>query len=102
MKEEEFCSKFYLCDLREYKNCEMVTKDCDEVYNLAADMGGMGFIQSNHSVILYNNTMISFNMAEASRRNKVKLLFFASSACIYPEHLQSEAKIINLKEKDAW
>jgi nucleoside-diphosphate-sugar epimerase len=38
------------------------------VFNLAADMGGMGFIQSNHSVILYNNTMISYNMLEAARQ----------------------------------
>jgi len=102
MKEEEFCNKFVLCDLREKKNCMEVTKDCDEVYNLAADMGGMGFIQSNHSVILYNNTMISFNMLEAARLNGVKLFFFSSSACVYPEHLQTEAKIINLKEEDAW
>jgi len=102
MKEEEFCSKFILCDLREKKNCLEATKDCDEVYNLAADMGGMGFIQSNHSVILYNNTMISFNMLEAARVNKCGLFFFASSACVYPEYKQTEAKIVNLKEEDAW
>jgi len=52
---------------------------------LAADMGGMGFIQSNHSVILYNNTMISFNIMEAARQNKAKRFFYSSSACIYPE-----------------
>jgi len=102
MKEDEFCTKFILCDLREYKNCFAACEGCDEVYNLAADMGGMGFIQSNHSVILYNNTMISFNMMEAARNQKCKLFFFASSACVYPEHLQGEAKIINLKEEDAW
>ena len=44
-----------------------VVKDCEHVFNLAADMGGMGFIQSNHSVIMYNNTMISFHMLEVSR-----------------------------------
>ncbi|KAG9151798.1 hypothetical protein Leryth_002078 [Lithospermum erythrorhizon] len=53
-------------------NCLKVTKDVGHVFNLAADMGGMGFIQSNHSVIMYNNTMISFNMIEASRINEVK------------------------------
>ena len=49
-----------------------VVKDCEHVFNLAADMGGMGFIQSNHSVIMYNNTMISFHMLEVSRILGVK------------------------------
>jgi GDP-D-mannose 3',5'-epimerase len=48
-----------------------VCEGCDHVFNLAADMGGMGFIQSNHSVILYNNTMISYNMMEAARQNGI-------------------------------
>jgi GDP-D-mannose 3',5'-epimerase len=54
------------------ENCLAVTKGVDHVFNLGADMGGMGFIQSNHSVIMYNNTMISFNMIEAARINGVK------------------------------
>jgi len=62
----------------------------------------MGFIQSNHSVILYNNIMISFNMVEASRRNKVKRFFYASSACVYPEYRQLQTDIPGLKEADAW
>jgi GDP-D-mannose 3',5'-epimerase len=62
----------------------------------------MGFIQSNHSVILYNNTMISFNMMEAARVNDVKRFFFASSACIYPEHKQVTEDCVALKEADAW
>jgi len=65
-------------------------------------MGGMGFIQSNHSVILYNNTMISFNMLEAARRNNVKRYFYASSACVYPENKQLDPKNPGLKESDAW
>jgi GDP-D-mannose 3',5'-epimerase len=52
-------------DLRLFENCQKVLKGCDHCFNLAADMGGMGFIQSNHSVIFYNNVMISFNMMEA-------------------------------------
>ena len=44
-----------------------VTKDCNQVFNLAADMGGMGFIESNQSVLLFNNTMLSFNMLEVGR-----------------------------------
>lgn len=49
-----------------------VVEKCDHVFNLAADMGGMGFIQSNHSVIFYNNTMVTFNVLEAARQCNVK------------------------------
>lgn len=101
-KEEEFCNEFHLVDLRSLENCLKVTKDIEEVYNLAADMGGMGFIQSNHSVILYNNTMISFNMVEAARRNGVKRFFYSSSACVYPEYRQTDEANPGLKEGDAW
>eukprot|EP00123_Amoebidium_parasiticum_P011843 comp20933_c0_seq1/m.27959 comp20933_c0_seq1/g.27959 ORF comp20933_c0_seq1/g.27959 comp20933_c0_seq1/m.27959 type:complete len:348 (-) comp20933_c0_seq1:328-1371(-) len=101
-KENEFCNEFVLGDLRDFAVCKEVTKDIDVVYNLAADMGGMGFIQSNHSLILYNNTMISFNVLEAARINGVKKVFYASSACIYPEHIQDDPKNPGLKESDAW
>jgi GDP-D-mannose 3',5'-epimerase len=56
----------------ERENCLEVTKGCHWVFNFAADMGGMGYIQSNQAYILYNNTMITFNMAEASRLNGVQ------------------------------
>lgn len=72
MPEDMFCHEFHLVDLRVMDNCLKVTQGVDHVFNLAADMGGMGFIQSNHSVIMYNNTMISFNMLEASRISGVK------------------------------
>lgn len=71
MQEDQFCDEFHLVDLRLFENCKKVCEGCDHVFNLAADMGGMGFIQSNHSVILYNNTMISYNMVEAARQNGV-------------------------------
>ena len=57
-QEEIFCDEFHLVDLRVFDNCLKVAQGCEHVFNLAADMGGMGFIQSNHSVIMYNNTMI--------------------------------------------
>jgi len=101
-KQEEFCDEFMQLDLRDLNNCLQLTKGAEEIYNLAADMGGMGFIQSNHSVILYNNTMISFNMAEAARRNGAKRFFYASSACIYPEFKQVDPNNPGLKEADAW
>jgi len=103
-KQEEFCDEFHLFDLRTLDKCLELTKGADEVYNLAADMGGMGFIQSNNSLILYNNTMISFNMIEASRKNGVKRFFYSSSACVYPEEKQMEVNscVDGLKESDAW
>jgi len=101
-KQEDYCDEFHLVDLRSLDNCVLATKDCEDVYDLAADMGGMGFIQSNHATILYNNIMISFNMVEAARRNGVKKFFYSSSACIYPEYKQTDEANPGLKESDAW
>ena len=71
-QEEVFCDEFHLVDLRVFENCKKVCEGADHVFNLAADMGGMGFIQSNHSVIMYNNTMVSLNVLEAARQCKVQ------------------------------
>jgi len=105
MSEDMFCHEFHLVDLRLFENCLKVSTGCDHCFNLAADMGGMGFIQSNHSVIFYNNTMISFNMMEAARIAGIVRFFYASSACIYPEGKQLETDLggnSGLKESDAW
>jgi GDP-D-mannose 3',5'-epimerase len=101
-EEPEFCDEFLLLDLRTLHGCIDACKNCYEVYNLAADMGGMGFIQSNHSVLFYNNTMISFNMMEAARRCGGKRFFYASSACVYNESKQEDENNPGLKEGDAW
>jgi len=101
-EEKQFCTEFKLLDLRTLDTCLEATKGCEWVFNLAADMGGMGFIQSNHATILYNNVMISFNVAEACRQNGVSRLFYSSSACIYPEGLQLEAQVTALAEDMAW
>ncbi|CAF3498463.1 unnamed protein product [Rotaria sp. Silwood1] len=100
--EDEFCNEFLHMDLRAFDNCLLATKRCEWAFNLAADMGGMGYIQSNNSVILFNNTMISFNMIEAARQNGVQRYFYASSACVYPEHIQTEEKVAALREEQAW
>ncbi|MCP4417274.1 MAG: NAD-dependent epimerase/dehydratase family protein [Chloroflexi bacterium] len=94
--------EFELLDLRYRKNCLKATKNIDEVYALAADMGGMGFISSNHSQILHNNILINVHTIEAARENGVKRYLFTSSACIYPEYKQLEATIAPLKEEDAY
>ena len=102
MKPEEFCDEFLLLDLRTYENCHKASEGCNWVFNFAADMGGMGFIQSNHSVILYNNLMCSANMLEAARRNGVERFFYSSSACVYPEFKQTEVDNPGLPEDCAW
>jgi len=101
-EEKEYCDEFHQVDLRSLVNCLTATKGCDEVYNLAADMGGMGFIQSNESVLMFNNTMISSNMLEACRRNKVARYFYSSSACCYNEKKQLDVDNPGLREGDAW
>ncbi len=97
-KKEELCNQFEVADLRTLDECLRVTVEVEDIYCLAADMGGMGYIQSNHATILYNNTMISFNMIEAARRNKAKRFFYSSSACIYPEYKQVDPENPGLKE----
>lgn len=94
--------EFQLLDLRRWENCLEATRGIDEVYALAADMGGMGFISAHHGKILHNNSLINIHTLEAARVNQVKRYFFTSSACIYPEHLQQETEVKPLKEEDAY
>ncbi len=106
IKYPEFChtdaDEYLLLDLRRWENCIRVTNGVEEVYALAADMGGMGFISKFHAEILHNNILINTHTIEAARLNGVKRYFFASSACVYPEFLQTETKLVPLKEKDAY
>jgi nucleoside-diphosphate-sugar epimerase len=74
----------------------------DEVYALAADMGGMGFISSHHAQILHNNSLINIHTLDAAHENGVKRYLYTSSACIYPEYKQTDANVIPLKEEDAY
>lgn len=94
--------EFLILDLRDKKNALQATAGMEHVYALAADMGGMGFISSNNALILYNNALINLNTIEAARKNKVKRLFYSSSACIYPEYKQMKANVASLKEDDAF
>jgi nucleoside-diphosphate-sugar epimerase len=94
--------EFEILDLRRWDNCLQATRGVDEVYGLAADMGGMGFISSHHSQILHNNSLINTHTLEASRINGVKRYFYTSSACIYPEYKQTDANVTPLKEEDAY
>src|ERR1700677_1522157 len=81
-------------DLRRIENCLMATRGgIDEVYNLAADMGGIGYITANHADIARNNILINAHMLEASRQNKIKRFLFSSSACVYAQSKQLDANV---------
>ena len=94
--------EFEILDLRRWDACLQATRNVDEVYALAADMGGMGFISAHHAQILYNNSLINLHTLEAARTNGVKRYLYTSSACIYPEYLQEDANVTPLKESDAY
>jgi len=94
--------EFEVLDLRRWDNCLQATRGIDEVYALAADMGGMGFISGNHAQILHNNILINTHTLEASKVNGAKQYFYTSSACVYPEYLQTDAHVTPLKEEDAY
>lgn len=94
--------EFELLDLRDRESCLRATANVDEVYALAADMGGMGYISSNHAKILRDNLLINIQTLEAALQNGATRYFFASSACVYPEYLQDDANVVPLKESDAY
>lgn len=99
---ESTADDFQLLDLRRWENCLAATAGVDEVYALAADMGGMGFISSHHAQILHNNSLINLHTLDAARENGVKRYLYTSSACIYPEHLQEDINVVPLREEDAY
>ena len=92
--------EFFECDLRIYSNCLLATIGIDEVYNLAADMGGMGFISKNNSAILCNNSLINIYTLTASADNNVSRYFFSSSVCVYPTNKLATTNPKPLKEDD--
>jgi GDP-D-mannose 3',5'-epimerase len=93
---------FIQCDLRNPSACLDVSSGVDEVYALAADMGGMGFISTAPASIFHNNTLIDLNTIEAARVNDVSRYFYASSACVYPEYMQMAECARALREEDAY
>src|SRR5579875_268489 len=93
---------FALLDLRRWENCLRATEGVEEVYALAADMGGMGFISAHHAQILHSNTLINFHTIEAARLNGVKRYLYTSSACVYPEYRQNETAVTPLREEDVY
>lgn len=88
-------------DLKDSVNASVVTSGIDTVYNLAADMGGMGFIEKNKALCMMS-VLINSNLLESSRMNGVNKYFFASSACVYNQSHQLNSENPGLKESDAY
>ena len=96
----ENCKNFSL-DLKEYENCLKVSEGVDFIYNMACNMGGMGFIENNKAECMLS-VLINTNFLRASLVNSVKRYFFSSSACVYNGSKQKETFVEGLKETDAY
>jgi len=99
---EDYFSEKVNSDLRVWENCLKATKGIDLVYNLAANMGGIGFITEVGAEVMHDNTLINTFMLEASRQNAVKRYLFSSSACVYPTYRQTDPNVQGLREQDAY
>ncbi len=88
-------------DLKERDNCRIATQGATHVYQLAADMGGMGFIENNKALCMLN-VLTNTNMLMAAREAGVERFFFASSACVYNTQKQTSPNVTALKESDAY
>ena len=88
-------------NLEERENCLKVMEGCGEVYNLACNMGGMGFIESNRALCMLS-VLINTHMLMAAREQGVDKFFYSSSACVYPDYRQEETDVAALKESDAY
>ncbi len=88
-------------DLKDKKNCYTACKDAAEVYNFAADMGGMGFIENNKALCMLS-VLINTHMLMAAKDCKVDRFFYSSSACVYAADKQVNEDVIALKEADAY
>ncbi|MBT3352137.1 MAG: NAD-dependent epimerase/dehydratase family protein [Nitrospinaceae bacterium] len=106
IKEPEYedtqADEFKLLDLRRWENCLEAAKGADHVYNLAANMGGIGFIETHKAEIVHDNTLINIHMLDAARERGVQKYLYTSSACVYPGYMQNDANVTPLKEEDAY
>ena len=102
---DEIADEFYLADLRDPEAVRhMIDVDMDEVYQLAADMGGAGFVftGNNDADIMHNSALINLNIALEAAKKNVGRVFYSSSACMYPEHNQMDPDNPNCVEDSAY
>jgi GDP-D-mannose 3',5'-epimerase len=101
--ESSVADEFERVDLRKYDNCLQATRGgIDQVFNLAADMGGIGYITGSLADIARNNVLINTHMLEAGRLNRVGRFLFSSSACVYASGKQKASEVTPLREEDAY
>jgi GDP-D-mannose 3', 5'-epimerase len=101
--ENSAADEFEIRDLRKWDECRLATRgSIDEVFNLAADMGGIGYITAFHADIARNNILINAHMLEAARQHDVRRFLFSSSACVYAQSKQEQAEVTALAEEDAF
>src|SRR6266576_6001942 len=94
-------SENFQLDLREKESCERAVADVDLVYDLAADMGGMGFIENNKALCMLS-VLINTHLLMAAKGAGVERVFYASSACVYAADKQTDPAMNGLKESDAY
>jgi len=99
--EESAANEFDILDLKRLDNYLMATCQVDKVYHLAANMGGIGYINFHNAEAAGQDVLISTHLLESSRLNGVQRFFFASSACIYPQSLQNDSIFTPLREENA-
>lgn len=102
---ETVADEFVVGDLRDPRICDQVlTEDIDEVYQLAADMGGAGYIFSGEhdADVMHNSATINLNIASIAVKKNIGKIFYSSSACIYPEHNQMDPENPNCEESSAY
>ncbi len=100
--EKSPAQEFELLDLRRWADCLQATRQISQIYHLAANMGGIGFIESHKARIVHDNVLINAHMLEAARLNDVETFLFTSSACVYPGYRQTKPDVVALKEADAY
>lgn len=99
--EASAADEFQLLDLRDVNACQAAVKGVDDVYQLAADMGGIGYITSSFAQLSRNNVLINANMLEAAKDANVQRYLYTSSACVYPAYRQETDDVAGLREEDA-
>ena len=102
---DDICDEFFKCDLTDpHEVKKVIFKDADEVYQLAADMGGAGYIftGNNDANVMHNSALINLNVAKECVIKNVKKVFYSSSACMYPEHNQLDPNNPNCEESSAY
>tara|TARA_B110000459_G_scaffold74795_1_gene84070 strand:- start:47 stop:1057 length:1011 start_codon:yes stop_codon:yes gene_type:complete len=97
----DIVTNFYSTDMKDITNCRKVTKNIDYVFNMACNMGGMGFIENNKAECM-QSVLINTNLLISCKENKVQRYFFSSSACAYNTTKQQDVFIEGLKEQDAY